>query len=153
MDEHSFQYCPKLVIFSKDMKSVLLARRKGENDYDGVYSFVGGKLQRSDESIEAGIKREKDEEIGDGCRIALYTDFSTTVRFLKNDGNVMIVPHFLGIHENGDITLNPEEYDAHQWVPIEALAVFEPKIPNIPAMVTRLNDLYEDMPGLKVTVI
>jgi hypothetical protein len=36
-----FQYCPKFILFSKDWKSVFLAKRKGEMDYDGTFSFIG----------------------------------------------------------------------------------------------------------------
>ena len=59
-----FQYCQKLVVLSTDKQSVLLAQRKGEADYDGVFSFIGGKLETTDESLLAGMRREKNEEIG-----------------------------------------------------------------------------------------
>lgn len=41
-----------------------MAKRKGKNDYDGTYSFVGGKMETSDNGILEGLKREKNEEIG-----------------------------------------------------------------------------------------
>ena len=59
-----FQYCQKIIVLSKDRRAVLLAKRKGEADYDGTYSFIGGKMVTSDKTIIDGIKREKDEEIG-----------------------------------------------------------------------------------------
>ena len=64
MDTTLFQYCQKIVIFSKDGTSVLLAKRRGEADYDGVFSFIGGKLESTDGGLVQGLQREKDEEIG-----------------------------------------------------------------------------------------
>ena len=46
-----FQYCQKLIVLSEDKTQVLLAKRKGEADYDGVYSFIGGKMETTDESM------------------------------------------------------------------------------------------------------
>lgn len=57
-DTTHFQYCQKLVVLSQDLDKVLLARRKGEADYDGVFSFIGGKMEMTDESLLAGMKRE-----------------------------------------------------------------------------------------------
>lgn len=37
----SFQYCQKIIVFSEDRSSVLLAKRKGEADYNDIYSFIG----------------------------------------------------------------------------------------------------------------
>jgi hypothetical protein len=48
MDTTLFQYCQKLIILSADKTKVLLAKRKGEADYDGIYSFIGGKMETTD---------------------------------------------------------------------------------------------------------
>lgn len=39
MDTTLFQYCQKLVIFDATFENVLLCRRKGENDFDGFFTF------------------------------------------------------------------------------------------------------------------
>ena len=52
-----FQYIQKLVVLSSDRQSVLVAKRKGEADYDGTFSFIGGKMETTDESLIAGMKR------------------------------------------------------------------------------------------------
>jgi glycine/serine hydroxymethyltransferase len=57
--EWLFQYCPKLVLFSSDWEKVLLARRHSEADYDGTFSFTGGKIETTDKSIQAGITVNK----------------------------------------------------------------------------------------------
>ena len=42
--DYNFQYCQKIVVLSKDKNKVLLCKRKGEADYDGTFSFIGGIL-------------------------------------------------------------------------------------------------------------
>ena len=64
MEQYNFQYCQKIVVLSKDRTKVLLCKRKGEADYDGIFSFIGGKMETTDISIIEGLKREKDEETG-----------------------------------------------------------------------------------------
>src|SRR5258708_4796958 len=104
-----FQYCQKLVILSADRQSVLLAKRKGEADYDGVFSFIGGKMETTDTSFVAGMKREKTEEIGPNAVVAVLPDETRNVLFRKKDGNSMVLPHIAGVYVSGNITLN-EEY-------------------------------------------
>ena len=137
MSELNFQYCQKIIVLSKDKNSVLLCKRKGEADYDGVFSFIGGKMENTDLSIIEGLKREKDEEVGTGFQILLYPTFSLNLLFRKKDGNPMILPHYLAVYEEGNIELN-EEYSEFQWVEINKLNDFEPKISNIPETVNEL---------------
>lgn len=125
-----FQYCQKLIVLSGDKTKVLLAKRSGEVDYDGVYSFIGGKMETTDESLIAGMKREKDEEIGSDNTIAVLANESYNVLFRKADGNSMVLPHIAGIFVSGTINLN-DEYSDYKWVPIDELDSFEPKIENV----------------------
>lgn len=133
--KYLFQYCPKLVVFSKDYQKVLLARRHGESDYDGTFSFIGGKTEITDESLVAGIKREKDEEISSSAHLKIYTLACQNVLFRKSDGSTMIVPHYLAQFIEGEINLNEDEYSEYKWVALEDLEKFEPKIENIPEKV------------------
>lgn len=126
----SFQYCPKLAVFSADDSSVLLCRRKGEADYDGIFSFIGGKMEHKDENIVDALRREKGEEVGESFRVNLLPYYSVDTVFTKNDGNRMILPHFYASHVSGDIELN-EEYSEYKWVPYDSLDSFHPKISNI----------------------
>lgn len=128
-----FQYCQKLVVFSADKQSVLLARRRSEIDYDGVFSFIGGKLETSDESLLAGMKREKDEEIGPGVTLKVLPTETYNILFRKKDGNTMVLPHIPALYVSGDITLN-DEYSEYKWVPLDELENFEPKIASIAPM-------------------
>ena len=137
MDKYCFQNCPKIVVFSKDKSKVLLCKRKGEADYDGVFSFIGGKMETSDESILAGLKREKNEEVGSSFKIKIYPVYSVNFYFKKKDGSHMILPHYYAIYESGNIHLN-EEYFEYKWVLINELNKFEPKIPTIPDIVEKL---------------
>lgn len=133
-----FQYCQKIVVLSADKAKVLLCKRRGEADYDGVFSFIGGKMETTDTSILMGLKREKDEEVGADFKIALYPDFSHNILFRKSDGNAMILPHYLAFHKSGEIDLREEEYSEYRWVGLDELDAFEPKIPTIPEVVREL---------------
>jgi 8-oxo-dGTP pyrophosphatase MutT (NUDIX family) len=131
MSTTHFQYCPKLVLLSKDKESVFLAKRFGEQDYDGVFTFIGGKTETTDESLVAGLRREKNEEIGEGARVKIcWTMSCYQVLFRKKDGNAMVIPHHVAIFEGGEIALNPEEYAAYKWISIAEFEAFEPKIAN-----------------------
>lgn len=135
-DPTLFQYCAKLIIFSADKSAVLLARRKGEADYDGVFSFVGGKTETTDGSLLAGIEREKAEEIGALAKVKIcWTMSCYQMWFQKANGMTMVLPHHVGVYEGGDVQLNPNEYAEYRWVPIAELGVLEPKIENIPVAV------------------
>lgn len=112
---------------------MLLAKRKGEADYDGTYSFIGGKMETTDESILAGMKREKDEEIGAGAKVKVLPNETYNLLFRKKDGNSMVLPHIAGVYVSGEIQLN-DEYSDYRWVPINELESFEPKIENIPQL-------------------
>lgn len=131
-EKYNFQYCPKIVVLSADRTKVLLCKRIRETDYDGVFSFPGGKMETGDASIVDAIRREKNEELGPDFKIKLYTTFSTSVLFKKQDGSYMVLPHYLATHEDGEVVLNQQEYSEYTWVKIEKLESFEPKIENIP---------------------
>ena len=130
MQQYNFQYCQKLVIYSKDESSVLLCKRKDEADFDGAFSFIGGKMENTDSGIIDGLQREKDEEVGKDFNIKVFPFFTTNIFFVKKDGSAMILPHFYAIHTAGDIVLN-EEYSEYVWVPLEDVDNFEPKINTI----------------------
>ncbi|MGW4370792.1 NUDIX hydrolase [Nocardia takedensis] len=130
-DTTHFQYCQKLVVIDPATDSVLLARRKGEADYDGIYSLIGGKMETTDTDILDAIRREKEEEIGKDAVILIAEGLSYNAFFRKKDGNSMILPHFYAEYEGGEIELN-DEYSDYKWVPREQLASFQPMIDTIP---------------------
>jgi 8-oxo-dGTP pyrophosphatase MutT (NUDIX family) len=128
-----FQYCQKLIILSPDKQSVLLAKRKGEADYDETYSFIGGKMETTDKTLLEGMKREKDEEIGQEAVVAVLPNESYNLLFRKKDGTSVVLPHIAGMFVSGNIELD-EEYSDYQWVSLADLESFEPKIDNIPQL-------------------
>jgi 8-oxo-dGTP pyrophosphatase MutT (NUDIX family) len=130
-DTTRFQYCQKIVVFRNNDSEVLLARRKGEADFDETYSFIGGKMETTDRNIVEGLMREKCEEIGTTARLLICPLVSYNVHFVKKDGSAMILPHYYAQYLDGDITLN-DEYSDFTWVPLKELEAFEPKIANIP---------------------
>lgn len=137
MKKYLFQNCQKIVVFSKDKSKVLLCKRVGEADYDGVFSFIGGKMETTDKSILAGLKREKNEEVGSLFKIKICPFYSVNYYFVKKDGNHMILPHYYAVYESGEVNLN-EEYSEYKWVPVNQLNNFEPKIPTIPEAIEKL---------------
>lgn len=140
MNNHNFQYCQKIVVFSRDLQSVLLCKRKWENDYDGVFSFIGGKMETTDQSLIDWLRREKDEEVGVNFKIRVYPTFATNFLFHKKSWDAMVLPYYYTEHVEGDVVLN-DEYSEYQWVKIDELDRFEPKIPNIPDIVSKLQKL------------
>ena len=138
MEKYNFQYCQKIIIVSQDKTKVLLCKRKEEKDYNGVFSFAGGKMETTDDSIIEGIKREKKEELGKKFKLKLFQTFSINVLFRKKDGSSMILPHYLAVHQGGEVNLNSSEYSECKWIKIDELEKFEPKIPNIPEMVRQI---------------
>jgi 8-oxo-dGTP pyrophosphatase MutT (NUDIX family) len=137
-EKYNFQYCQKIVIFSSDLKEVLLCKRRGENDYNGVYSFIGGKMESSDEDLLSAMRREKNEEVGEDFKVQLYHEFSNNLIFKKKDGSYMILPHYFAKHLEGEVNLNNDEYSEYKWIRIKDLEKFEPKIKNIPELVNKL---------------
>jgi len=129
----NFQYCQKIVVFDKEDR-VLLAKRKGEADYDGTFSFIGGKMEVADGGILEGVRREKQEEIGHRAILLAAPHLSFNVYFTKSDGSAMILPHLYAEYVDGPIELN-EEYSEYQWVPIADIDNFEPKIETIPSAI------------------
>ena len=125
-----FQYIQKLVIFRSNHSSVLLAKRKGEADYDGTFSFIGGKMETTDATMVDGMKREKDEEIGQQNLIRVLPNETYNVLFRKSDGHVSICPHVPAVFVSGSVSLS-DEYSKYRWVSLVNLAKFEPKIHNI----------------------
>ena len=137
MSNLHFQYCQKIVVLSKDFKKVLLCKRKGEADLDGIFTFIGGKMETTDETIINGLTREKNEEVSPDFKIKIFPTFTYNMTFKKKDGNLMILPHFLAIHHSGDIKLN-EEYSEYRWVEIDNLSNFHPMISSIPETIKNL---------------
>ncbi|MCP2242755.1 NUDIX hydrolase [Lentzea aerocolonigenes] len=130
MNHLAFQYCPKIAVFSADGRKVLLCRRKGEQDYDGVFSLIGGKMEHSDVTIVDALSREKTEEVGESFAINVLPQYSVNVNFVKADGSHMILPHHLARHIAGAPVLN-HEYSEFAWVDLGELAAFGPKVDNI----------------------
>jgi 8-oxo-dGTP pyrophosphatase MutT (NUDIX family) len=143
--KYLFQYCQKIIVLDKNLFRVLLAKRKGEADYDGAYSFIGGKMEISDESIIEGLRREKNEEIGEDAKLKLYPKSSSNVLFQKADGATMILPHYLAFYIDGDINLNPDEYSEYRWIAIKNLADLKPVIENVPQMVEWAVDIAKNI--------
>lgn len=127
---YSFQYCQKIVLFNETQAAVLLARRKGEADYDGVYSFIGGKLETTDGGFVPGLQREKNEEIGEKAKIQICPLVSYNVYFTKKDGSAMVLPHYYAKYLGGEIVIN-DEYSDYKWINLNELPAFEPKIETI----------------------
>jgi 8-oxo-dGTP pyrophosphatase MutT (NUDIX family) len=152
MNQFLFEYCQKIVVFSADKQSVLLAKRSGESDYDQTFTFIGGKMETSDATILAALKREKNEEIGEQFKIKIAPTYSHNLLFVKQNGTHMVLPHYYALHISGDVALS-DEYSDWRWVKVSELNGFEPKIANIPEVVKRLRELEAVLEGHRFEVI
>lgn len=136
-DTTKFQICQKLIVFNENYSEVLLAKRKGEADFDNMFSFIGGKLETTDGGIVDGLKREKDEEVGVNVQLSVYPLISYNEYYVKKDGNAMILPHYFAVYLGGEIILS-DEYSEYKWVKIRDLAKFQPKIHTIEPAIERI---------------
>lgn len=109
-------------------------------------------METTDKSIVAGLKREKNEEVGEDCQMHVYSAFSMNLLYTKADGNQMILPHYAAVFESGDIMLS-DEYSEYQWVPLSELEDFEPKVPNIPKVTSQLLTLLKHQDSLESILI
>jgi ADP-ribose pyrophosphatase YjhB (NUDIX family) len=134
---YDFQFCQKIVVFSNDKTKVLLAKRKGEQDYNGIFSFIGGKMEVKDKTLLNGLKREKDEEVGRTFHIRINSKYSFNLVYVKKNGKTMILPHYFAVYDSGEINLN-EEYSEFKWIDIASLASFEPKVETVIDVVNHL---------------
>lgn len=150
--KYFFKYCQKLVVFSKNDSEILLCKRKGEIEYDGTYSFIGGKMETSDKTLIDSMQREKNEEVGRNFRIALYPTFAFIVYSKNKDGSSMILPHFYSQYIFGKIELS-DEYSEYRWIKINELNKFEPKIANIPPITHKLLQLKKILPADEKIII
>lgn len=132
-----FQYCQKIIVFKNNDTEVLLCKRKWEEDYNWIYSFIGGKMETTDENIIKWLKREKDEEVGPNVKLDILIDYNSPVLFRKKDGNSMILPHYYAKYNWWEILLN-EEYNDYKRIKLSELDTFEPKIYTIPEMVNKI---------------
>lgn len=121
----------KIILFSSDHKHLLLAKRQGEKDLDGIYTLVGGKIEWEDGDIVKGLKREKDEEIGKNVRIKINPKISKNTYFRLHDGSYAFLPHYYAVHVSGNIELS-SEYSDYKWIKVSELTEFEPMVSNIP---------------------
>lgn len=151
-DKYAFQNCQKIVVFKDNNSKVLLAKRVGEKDFDDTYTFIGGKMETSDDGILEGLKREKNEEMGENFKIKIYPVFNTMNFYIKKDGSHMVLPHYYARYESGEIKLN-EEYSDYKWVEVEKLAEFEPKVETVEIMVKNLLRLVEVMKEEELVLI
>lgn len=132
------ELCPKLVVVDEGRDALLLCRRHGEEDLDGHFSFVGGKLEEDDQSLLSGIAREIREELGGSVRLDVLLPFSVDVLFTKSSGVRMTLPHFYARYVGGELALNAEEYSEARWVPFAEIERVRPLVGNIPAIARQL---------------
>ena len=97
-------------------------------------------METTDESILAGLKREKDEEVGEKFKVKIFPTMSYNSFFRKKDGNAMILPHYLAVYIEGEIILS-DEYSEYRWVSLEEITSCTPLIPNIPEVIKILTQL------------
>lgn len=143
-EQYLFQFCQKLVVFSADKQAVLFARRKGEADFDEYWSLIGGKLETTDGGIVEGVRREKDEEVGSSFRMRVAPMFSCyNVHYQKKNGTHMILPHYVAIHQDGDVELNSDEYSDYKWVSLAELDEFGPRVDNTASVVRNAQRLLD----------
>jgi len=111
--------CQKICIYNESDNTILLCKRHGEEDFDGVFSFPGGKMDDADKTMEDGIKRELLEELGGDLNYDLRMNIAINKEYTRKDGEYMVLPHYLAIYKGGEIEINQQEYSDYTWVGLE----------------------------------
>ncbi len=107
---------------------VLVARRKSGGKLDGYWEFPGGKLDPN-ESPEACLKREIDEELGI-CDLEIKRHFITTVHAYSFADIELIV--FLC--ECKTLPQASHAHDALEWATLDQLNTYQWAAADIPAV-------------------
>jgi 8-oxo-dGTP diphosphatase len=93
----------------RDGKYLLIVRGSGESHAAGLLSFVGGKMeetQNSEDALESTLRREVLEEIGIQVKNIRY---AYNTHFLADDGDKVLDVVFLCDYESGEPRI--EDYE------------------------------------------
>jgi 8-oxo-dGTP pyrophosphatase MutT (NUDIX family) len=134
------EVCLKLALFDAEGQ-VLLARRHGEELYDGVFSLIGGKMDGADPDLIASMRREKNEEIGSDARVRVLPTLAVPVHYTKPSGVKQLLLHYAAAFDGGRIDLNPYEYSEFTWTHPAGIPTIGPIVPNLPLLVPALSAL------------
>jgi len=121
------------IIFNAKQKSVLLALRKPEQHQGNRWEFPGGK-QEPDETLEAALTRELEEEVG---LTPTHVHHRTTVEHHYTDKTVRL--HFYDVTEFSGCAQG-REGQVVRWVPLSELAAYDFPAANQPIVDDLLAD-------------
>lgn len=76
-----------VIVINKDRKILLAHRSPNEDVYPNLWGIPGGKIENTDASIEDGLQREVEEEVG--IRIKNFQLISNNIRTKDNGQNVL----------------------------------------------------------------
>lgn len=111
-------------VIEKDGR-VLIARRRADDRFGGLWEFPGGKLEAG-ESPEAGLRREIDEELGIAIAVGPRLGFFP---YAGADWS-MELQAFRAVWTSGDLVRR--EHDEIRWAAPEELPGFEFAEPDRP---------------------
>lgn len=123
----TYHLCPTLVIFKEDLSAVLLLKPRKPEAYAGSYSFIGGHMEDSDEFLLSGIiKRVKDSQIGQACRVKYYDALCSYSLHVSIHDQPIVSPHHFALHVGGPIELGGD-FVEYLWSPVAASVKVGPR--------------------------
>ncbi|MFZ2188331.1 MAG: NUDIX domain-containing protein [Candidatus Moraniibacteriota bacterium] len=107
------------ILIFNDKKEVLLARRKGTRNEDGLWSKPGGGVDYG-EKVEAALKREIKEEVG--IVVDIWGYLPHTDHIIKKDKQHWVAFNYLAKIKSGvPKNREPEKCDGVEWFSLERL--------------------------------
>lgn len=128
MKENNLHYVAATGIIIKDGKYLITKRALSKKAFPGKWTVPGGNLELINyinkpkdtkehwyNVIEKTLKREIMEEVGLEIKNIGYL---TSMTFIKNDGNPMLILSYYADYSSGEIKLNEESCD-YSWVTLD----------------------------------
>lgn len=130
--EQKNQYLHEVAITAivvKNGKYLITRRSPNKKRFPGMWTVPGGKMEAKDylelpkdtehywyNVLERTLRREVKEEAGIGIDNIEYV---TSLATVHADGSPSLVISCMADYADGEVTLNPEECDTHEWVSLE----------------------------------
>ncbi len=104
------------LLFNSKGEALFIRRSPSEDVLPGAWDIPGGTLEDGEDPKIGAIRETKEETGIDITDLSLFT-FTSNVDTSKNKQFVRLI--FIGRADDSiHITLNPEDHDAYQWIPI-----------------------------------
>ena len=100
-------------------------------------------MEMTDGGFIDSMAREIMEEIGPDVTLKILETYSTNYFYKTNAGDGMALPYYAAVYLEGEIKLNPTEYDDYMWANTNEIHTIKNIIECIPDAINKLLRLKE----------